>query len=249
MAEQEAPSGPTEGAQHAESGREEPCGAASPSTALLLAPEAPAAGCEERECRICYNLFDAERHAPKLLECLHTFCLHCLRQLQLRAARGWATGGGAGAASIRCPLCSHRTALPGGSAHSLPANTKCLQATLLPWHGWAPGPAHQRPLPEHDGQGADGAGAGGSEGSSLGSPQAGSDLCCASWRKVLGCLCVVLAVLLLAAAWLRWVPLPIFLAVAVGLFFCSTLPFLVFYFRFASGQRTIFLRRRATSSG
>uniref|UniRef100_A0A8C6Y3K2 RING-type domain-containing protein n=1 Tax=Naja naja TaxID=35670 RepID=A0A8C6Y3K2_NAJNA len=33
---------------------------------------------EERECRICYNPFDAEARAPKLLACLHTFCLDCL---------------------------------------------------------------------------------------------------------------------------------------------------------------------------
>ncbi|XP_046499073.1 transcription intermediary factor 1-beta [Equus quagga] len=41
---------------------------------------------EDYECKICYNYFDADRRAPKLLACLHTFCQECLSQLQLRAA-------------------------------------------------------------------------------------------------------------------------------------------------------------------
>uniref|UniRef100_A0A8C2GTL2 RING-type domain-containing protein n=1 Tax=Cyprinus carpio TaxID=7962 RepID=A0A8C2GTL2_CYPCA len=31
-------------------------------------------------CKICYNFFDHDRRAPKILECLHTFCEECLHQ-------------------------------------------------------------------------------------------------------------------------------------------------------------------------
>ncbi|XP_043849281.1 POU domain, class 3, transcription factor 3-like [Dromiciops gliroides] len=41
---------------------------------------------EDYECKICYNYFDLDRRAPKLLECLHTFCQECLSQLQVRGA-------------------------------------------------------------------------------------------------------------------------------------------------------------------
>ncbi|KAJ6669324.1 hypothetical protein lerEdw1_008133 [Lerista edwardsae] len=246
MAEQESPSchrkrteSPQQDEAVPETGQEPPRAAA--STALLA--EAAHADCE---CRICYNRFDLERHAPKLLECLHTFCLECLSQLHLRAARLLRGG-----AAIRCPLCCHRTALPEGGVHNLPGNTKRVEAILLQRNGWAPGPARQRPLPEQSGQGASPSAADGASRTedSLGSQEVGSDLCCMSWRKAVGCVWIVLAVLLLAAAWLRWVPLPIFLAVAVGLIFCSTLPFLVFYYKFSAGPRTIFLRRRGTPSG
>ncbi|XP_062832641.1 E3 ubiquitin-protein ligase RNF183 [Anolis carolinensis] len=114
--------------------------------------EAEGPGSEERECRICYNPFDAEARAPKVLECLHTFCLHCLGQMY----RHQAPGGGEGpvsvgealfpalaAVSLSCPLCRHRTLLPGGRLQDLPLNTKLapslpsnpgrrLQLQLLP---------------------------------------------------------------------------------------------------------------------
>uniref|UniRef100_A0A8C3XU20 RING-type domain-containing protein n=1 Tax=Chelydra serpentina TaxID=8475 RepID=A0A8C3XU20_CHESE len=76
---------------------------------------------EDYECKICYNYFDLERRAPKLLECLHTFCQECLSQLHLRAAHG----------TICCPVCRHRTALPDQRVHSLPVNTKLAEAFPL----------------------------------------------------------------------------------------------------------------------
>nr|XP_038039799.1 RING finger protein 223-like [Anas platyrhynchos] len=100
---------------------------------------------EDYECKICYNYFDLERRAPKLLECLHTFCQECLSQLHLRAAQqppaaaeqgpagragagaGGGGGGGAGG-SLACPLCRHRTALPEHRVHGLPVNTKLAAA-------------------------------------------------------------------------------------------------------------------------
>ncbi|XP_067322375.1 RING finger protein 228 [Anolis sagrei] len=134
--------------------------------------EAEGPGSEERECRICYNPFDAEARAPKVLECLHTFCLHCLAQMYRHQAPGEGGGGGGegpvsvgdvlfpalGAVSLSCPLCRHRTLLPGGRLHDLPLNTKLapslpsgpgrrLQLQLLPLLPVsAEEPAQQRPL-------------------------------------------------------------------------------------------------------
>lgn len=118
-------------------------------------PEAPLTS-EEYECRICYNFFDLERHAPKLLECLHTFCRECLSELYQRGdhsphcrseASSNLSGYGApeltdGCRSagpcITCPVCRHCTALPGGQVQSLPVNTKLVEAILLQLRGWAP---------------------------------------------------------------------------------------------------------------
>ncbi|XP_071607913.1 RING finger protein 228 [Heliangelus exortis] len=91
---------------------------------------------EDYECKICYNYFDLERRAPKLLECLHTFCQECLSQLHLRATQqpptaepgpGLGPGRSAGG-SLACPLCRHRTALPDHRVHGLPVNTKLAAA-------------------------------------------------------------------------------------------------------------------------
>nr|XP_044607475.1 RING finger protein 223-like [Equus asinus] len=95
---------------------------------------------EDYECKICYNYFDADRRAPKLLACLHTFCQECLSQLQLRAAAAAAAAperpqrpppwhGPPGA--IACPVCRHRTPLPDSRVHGLPNNTKLAEAFPL----------------------------------------------------------------------------------------------------------------------
>ncbi|XP_075862091.1 RING finger protein 228 [Microcebus murinus] len=94
---------------------------------------------EDYECKICYNYFDADRRAPKLLACLHTFCQECLSQLQLRAAAAAAAAtaperpppwlGPPGA--IACPVCRHRTPLPDSRVQGLPNNTKLSEAFPL----------------------------------------------------------------------------------------------------------------------
>ncbi|XP_075386025.1 RING finger protein 228 [Tenrec ecaudatus] len=103
---------------------------------------------EDYECKICYNYFDGDRRAPKLLACLHTFCQECLSQLQLRAAAAAAAPperpppwhGPPGA--IACPVCRHRTPLPDGRVHGLPNNTKLAEACPLALR------AAQDPLPQ-----------------------------------------------------------------------------------------------------
>ncbi|KAM5326805.1 RING finger protein 228 [Glossophaga mutica] len=93
---------------------------------------------EDYECKICYNYFDADRRAPKLLACLHTFCQECLSQLQLRAAAAAATAAPERAppwhsppGAIACPVCRHRTPLPDSRVHGLPNNTKLSEAYPL----------------------------------------------------------------------------------------------------------------------
>ncbi|XP_074255066.1 RING finger protein 228 [Saimiri boliviensis] len=100
---------------------------------------------EDYECKICYNYFDADRRAPKLLACLHTFCQECLSQLQLRAAAAAAAAAATAAperpqrpppwlgppGAIACPVCRHRTPLPDSRVHGLPNNTKLAEAFPL----------------------------------------------------------------------------------------------------------------------
>ncbi|XP_075057966.1 RING finger protein 228 [Mixophyes fleayi] len=77
---------------------------------------------EEYECKICYNYFDLDRRAPKLLECLHTFCQECLNTLHRREDRPW---------RLSCPICRHRTVVPDSRVDALPVNTKVAEAFPL----------------------------------------------------------------------------------------------------------------------
>ncbi|XP_051046493.1 RING finger protein 223 [Phodopus roborovskii] len=107
--------------------------------ATATAPNLPPL--EDYECKICYNYFDADRRAPKLLACLHTFCQECLSQLQLRAAAAASSGAPERAprpppwhgppGAIACPVCRHRTPLPDSRVHGLPNNTKLAEAFPL----------------------------------------------------------------------------------------------------------------------
>ncbi|XP_064373250.1 RING finger protein 225 [Dromaius novaehollandiae] len=113
----------------------EPAAAGGVGRGGAAAAAAAPASSEDYECKICYNYFDAERRAPKLLECLHTFCQECLSQLHRRAAlhpppapAAPAAAPAAAAASLACPLCRHRTALPERRVHALPLNTRLAAA-------------------------------------------------------------------------------------------------------------------------
>lgn len=87
----------------------------SPSTSPVGLPVVPY---EEYECKICYNYFDLDRRAPKILECLHTFCQECLHALHLREERPW---------RVSCPVCRHRTPVPDYQIRNLPNNTKVTE--------------------------------------------------------------------------------------------------------------------------
>lgn len=105
---------------------------------------------EEYECKICYNYFDLDRRAPKLLECLHTFCQECLNTLHRREDRPW---------RLCCPVCRHRTVVPDSRVDALPVNTKVAEAFPLyvrhddpfPQDVLPPITYHQRGLPYHHG--------------------------------------------------------------------------------------------------
>ncbi|XP_053243419.1 RING finger protein 223 [Podarcis raffonei] len=113
------------------------------------------------ECRICYSPFDVECRPPRQLECLHTFCLDCLSQVhQAERCRRGLRHSNPGAATITCPLCRHRTALPDGRVSNLPVD-RALAATSCPLppkplqpvrpSQAAAQPAQQRPLPDQGG--------------------------------------------------------------------------------------------------
>ncbi|XP_038053680.1 E3 ubiquitin-protein ligase TRIM71-like [Patiria miniata] len=62
------------------------------------------------ECSICTNRF----RQPKLLDCLHSFCLQCLHDLrQSQDPSG---------TKLTCPLCTHETMLKGSGVADLPNN-------------------------------------------------------------------------------------------------------------------------------
>ncbi|XP_033883416.1 E3 ubiquitin-protein ligase RNF183 [Acipenser ruthenus] len=94
---------------------------ANPSVSVQ-APGAADTSYEEYECKICYNYFDLDRRAPKILECLHTFCEECLTTLHFRQDRLWRIG---------CPVCRHKTPVPDYRIINLPNNTKVTEAFPL----------------------------------------------------------------------------------------------------------------------
>ena len=66
------------------------------------------------KCEICFEPLEQRR--PRTLSCLHVFCEDCLQHLLDDAkAKGPQTPD-----SIRCPVCSQTTQVPGGSSASLP---------------------------------------------------------------------------------------------------------------------------------
>ncbi|XP_038054682.1 E3 ubiquitin-protein ligase TRIM56-like [Patiria miniata] len=69
------------------------------------------------ECSICTNRF----RQPKLLDCLHSFCLQCLHELrQSQDPSG---------TKLTCPLCRHETMLKGSGVADLPNN--CAFSALV----------------------------------------------------------------------------------------------------------------------
>lgn len=232
------------------------------ASCLALAAEGPLP-VEERECRICYNTFDAEARAPKLLACLHTFCLDCLVQMHRHQTQSGGGGAGRGAAAergcpgdaITCALCRHRTTLPKGHVHDLPLNTKLIppppalppplpppdRLQLLPL-SWAPRPTFQRPPPEQSGNGAL-------------SPEAAeaSGGCNETGRsrrqemRTVRCVCIVFTffsmmvvsitgpLFLNYSGWVELFMVSLFLVVAIVLAFLSVMPYLLH----SRGYRTV----------
>ncbi|KAL9979992.1 hypothetical protein ACROYT_G008522, partial [Oculina patagonica] len=64
---------------------------------------------EEVSCPVCMTAFIE----PKLLPCLHSFCLHCLKGIQRTSGRN---------DIINCPECRRESRVPSGSLDELPTN-------------------------------------------------------------------------------------------------------------------------------
>uniref|UniRef100_H3A9Z0 Ring finger protein 228 n=2 Tax=Latimeria chalumnae TaxID=7897 RepID=H3A9Z0_LATCH len=150
---------------------------------------------EEYECKICYNYFDLGRRAPKILECLHTFCEECLTTLHLREDRPW---------RIACPICRHRTAVPEYRIHNLPNNTKVAEAfplyselDPLPPDSLPPPPPQAAAPRSEEASGGGGALQPGAAAPQTPAPPSGYESCQNCKRAVLtaGCVCVVFSFL------------------------------------------------------
>ncbi|KAJ8968665.1 hypothetical protein NQ317_009741 [Molorchus minor] len=58
------------------------------------------------------GMYDGQEHTPKLLQCSHTVCLHCLTRIAASQTRD--TG------SFRCPICRELINIPRGGVSALP---------------------------------------------------------------------------------------------------------------------------------
>ncbi|XP_018320293.1 tripartite motif-containing protein 3 isoform X2 [Agrilus planipennis] len=58
------------------------------------------------------SMYDGNEHTPKLLQCSHTVCLHCLTRIAASQTRD--TG------SFRCPICRELITIPRGGVQALP---------------------------------------------------------------------------------------------------------------------------------
>ncbi|XP_030072439.1 RING finger protein 228, partial [Microcaecilia unicolor] len=139
-----------------------------------------------------YNYIRPGPARAQLLECLHTFCEECLSTLHLREDRPW---------RLCCPLCRHRTPVPGSRVHNLPNNTKVIEAfpryvrpdDPLPQDRLPPRPPHYPPQAEEEEERRRGSAGGAEEGVGQRSGPPSYESCQSCKRAALtaGCVCVV----------------------------------------------------------
>ncbi|XP_044731822.1 tripartite motif-containing protein 2-like isoform X2 [Chrysoperla carnea] len=63
-------------------------------------------------CGTCLCMYDGSEHTPKLLQCSHTVCLHCLTRIAASQTRDTGT--------FRCPICRELITIPRGGVSALP---------------------------------------------------------------------------------------------------------------------------------
>ncbi|KYO23055.1 E3 ubiquitin-protein ligase RNF183 [Alligator mississippiensis] len=71
----------------------------------------------EMECAICYSQYNNAFHAPKVLQCQHTFCLECLARINVKSQLP---------DTIQCPMCRSYTRLPDSGPPKLDNNLAIL---------------------------------------------------------------------------------------------------------------------------
>ena len=77
---------------------------------------------EEVSCSVCMSPFTE----PKILPCFHTFCLHCLNEIQRTSGKH---------GEITCPECRRKFQVPGsGYPKDLPANFR-MNSLFVGCHG------------------------------------------------------------------------------------------------------------------
>ncbi|XP_048519035.1 tripartite motif-containing protein 2 isoform X1 [Dendroctonus ponderosae] len=63
-------------------------------------------------CGTCLCMYNGNEHTPKLLQCSHTVCLHCLTRIAASQTRDTGT--------FRCPICRELITIPRGGVSALP---------------------------------------------------------------------------------------------------------------------------------
>ncbi|GAB1608376.1 tripartite motif-containing protein 59 [Argonauta hians] len=77
-------------------------------------------------CMVCHEKFSKQDHVPKFLQCNHTFCLLCLKNV-LKHSNNSNQSPRHDKNVIRCPTCRKETCLPYHSVDSLPTDHRIIQ--------------------------------------------------------------------------------------------------------------------------
>ncbi|XP_014783696.1 tripartite motif-containing protein 59 [Octopus bimaculoides] len=77
-------------------------------------------------CMICREKFSKQEHLPKFLQCNHTFCLLCLKNV-LKHSNNNSQTLRPDKNILRCPTCRKETCLPYHSVDSLPTDHRIIQ--------------------------------------------------------------------------------------------------------------------------
>uniref|UniRef100_A0AAY4D393 E3 ubiquitin-protein ligase RNF182 n=1 Tax=Denticeps clupeoides TaxID=299321 RepID=A0AAY4D393_9TELE len=75
------------------------------------------------QCHICYQMYSAHSRKPKILDCLHRVCAHCLTKMN--------TG------YISCPFCRNVTPVSGCNVANLPEDTNIMSRLVSMDRSWS----------------------------------------------------------------------------------------------------------------
>ncbi|XP_068174442.1 E3 ubiquitin-protein ligase RNF182 [Antennarius striatus] len=83
---------------------------------------------EELDCKICYQRYNAHNRKPKILDCLHRVCTHCLIKI---------LDIGDGPGFIACPFCRHQTEVIEYEVSALPDDTNIISHLVIQDQSWS----------------------------------------------------------------------------------------------------------------